>query len=168
MSHAGARSFGAAKTQQTGKIWPLTLIISVRQQDPTDFSLELVLGLWVLSCEVVFSMGSCWRIELWGLENCMRALFVNGSSQHNVTRQRDPNFLFSHLLCTHLEVSKYVFLWLGWPWRTFLHLLGMYLSFWWAFLPEISIFFFTAKPKIPETWKFGYSMLVWYCITVFF
>ena len=42
-------------------------------------SLELVLGLWVLSCEVVFSMGSCWRIELWGLENCTRALFVNGS-----------------------------------------------------------------------------------------
>ena len=72
----------------------------------------------------------------------MRVLFVNGSGQRNMRRQRDPNFLFSLLLCTQLEVSNYVFLWLGRAWRTFLHLLGMYLYllFQWGFLPEISIF----------------------------
>ena len=37
-----AHGYGAAKTQQTGGKIPLTLIISVRQQDPTNFSLELV------------------------------------------------------------------------------------------------------------------------------
>ena len=66
--------------------------IEMRQQDPTNFSLELVFWLWFLSCEVGFSMGSCWRIKLWGLENCTRALFDNGSIQRNVTcRDRANN-----------------------------------------------------------------------------
>ena len=31
---------------------------------------------------------------MWNLENCTRVLFVNDSSQCNVTRQRDPNVLY--------------------------------------------------------------------------
>ena len=69
----------------------------------------------------MFLVGSCWRIKLWGLENCMRAVFVIGSGQRNITRRQDPNFLFFFffflflffffffLLCTQLKVSKYIF-----------------------------------------------------------
>ena len=32
------------------------------------FSPELTSGLWALSCEVVFSMKSCWCVKLWGVE----------------------------------------------------------------------------------------------------
>ena len=40
-------------------------------------------------CLFVFvSMGCCWHMKLWSLENCMRALLVNGSGQCNVTRRR--------------------------------------------------------------------------------
>ena len=54
--------------------------------------------LWILSCKVGFSMGSCWRIKLWGLENCMRALFINGSGQCNVLRQWSRyQFSFFHI-----------------------------------------------------------------------
>ena len=62
---------------------------------PPNFFLELVLGLWVLSCDVGFSMGSCWRIELWGHENYMRTLFINGSGQHNMTHQRSQLSFFT-------------------------------------------------------------------------
>ena len=51
-------------------------------------------------------MGSCWHIKLWGLENCAKALFVNGSCQRNMTHQQDSNFVcFYHLelLCTQLD-----------------------------------------------------------------
>ena len=48
-----------------------------------------------------------------------------------VTHQRDFFFLHfcSFLLCTQLEVSKYVFRLLEWAWRTCFHFLVMYLSF---------------------------------------
>ena len=39
-SDAGAAIYGGAKLIQIGKIWPLTSKISVRQRDPSYFSLE--------------------------------------------------------------------------------------------------------------------------------
>ena len=138
----GAQSYGAAKTHQIGKIWPLTLTISVRHRYPTIFLVEFVFTCWVLTYEFIFPLGSWWRMELWHSEICARALFINSSIQRNMIRQRYPNFVFWNKLCTQLEVSKYVYHWLGRAWRTLLHLLKMYILFWWLFLPQISIFFF--------------------------
>ena len=73
---------------------------SMRQQDPTYFSLELVLG---LKSEVGFSMGLGSKVV--GVASC-------GTHPENymiqMTRQLQPNFFFSILFCTQLKVSKYV------------------------------------------------------------
>ena len=90
----GAQGYGGAKTQYIGKIWTLTSIISLRQRDPTHFALKFVLGMQALSFELGQFMGSYRRVELWGIENGTRALFVKGSGARNMTRQRDPNFFY--------------------------------------------------------------------------
>ena len=92
----GAQSYGCAKKPQNKKNWPLTSIISARQQDPTNFYIWICLGLWVLLFELIKLMGSCWRIELWGLENDMRALFVQFSGQRNLDApSRSHFFIFT-------------------------------------------------------------------------
>jgi hypothetical protein len=58
-------------------------------------------------------MGPCWRIELRGLANGTRALFVKGSGERNMMRQRDPIFFNFFFVSTLFEVSKNVFLLLG-------------------------------------------------------
>ena len=62
------RFTGTRKCDKLEKNRPLTSDISVRQQDPTYFSLEFGKGVGGLSFTEVYLMGSNWRCEINALE----------------------------------------------------------------------------------------------------
>lgn len=98
----------------------------------------IVKGLRVLSCEVVYSMGSCWRNDLRGLKDCTRVLFVISSGQCNRTCQWDP-VLFSTFVMYPTGGFKICF-----------HLLGMRLvhifTFLWKVLNHFNMIFYLKFP----------------------
>ena len=133
----GAQDYRLAKMHEIGKMWPLTSIISVRQWDPTNIALEIVLDLSDLSFEQGYLMGFYWRTELWLIEKWHEGAVRLCLEPHNMTRQWDPNFLFSLVYSTQLKVSRIDGIRLGYHWRTFYHMLGIWYLFQSAFFVQI-------------------------------
>ena len=156
-SYVGARSFEAAKTQQTEK--KLTCDLDFLRALSTSSH-------QVFSCTCFRALNSfMWNWFFNGILLAHRDRVVRPWKLHegavcqwfrvSVTwRANDFFFLFSILLCTHFEVSNNVFLWLGdlsahfyTYWECTYHFDGsFYLKFQSCFYGE---------PKKTETWKFG-------------
>ena len=117
--------------------------------------------LWILSCKVGFSMGSCWRIKLWGLENCMRALFINGSGQCNVLHQWSRyQFSFFTSVMYLTRGFKIYFPLVGMSLVHIFILTGNVLIILVGFLPEISIFFLQPNWKCQK--PNSLAIVCWY------
>ena len=152
--------------QEKIDLWPW-LSQCANKIPPIFFSWTCLRALRFL-CEVVVVVVGFFQWDFWrkfcGLENGTRTLFVDGSSQRNMTRQRDPNFLFSFTVIHPTRGFKICFPLVGMSLSYVFTLTANVLIILVGFIRNFNIFYGQTCQKPTN----GYCMLAWYWITVFF